>query len=285
MTSIPPLGQAPRTVMAARSTPSAAPPAGPFGALVGGRGALTPGLRSALPLVVPVGDLQTFDNAQAGTDAPDHGFQFDELGMFGQFGAQALAAEAVALPGDTIATPANAGSFAPGAAAAEAEAAPGVQAVTGVPYASLPTAPASLQDGAVGMAEAPAFVAVGAASVDTSGSSALPLALSEEIALPFAAGDEGADTMFASAGVPGRLPLRAPAAGGAANPLNLVVADENGALSIAVRSESGGDYARLRRLVEAAASEFGLEVSDFRLNGSAAEQTHIPGGSRDGRTR
>ena len=67
-----------------------------------------------------------------------------------------------------------------------------------------------------------------------------------------------------------RLPLRQPAPPTPASAVNLLVTGQGAAVSVAVRSagDDAEDYARLRRLVEDVAAEFGVDVSDFRLNGS-----------------
>lgn len=71
--------------------------------------------------------------------------------------------------------------------------------------------------------------------------------------------------------------------------VNLLVSGSNDALAVSVRAaaESTEDFVRLRRLVEEIVAEFGMDVAEFRLNGSATEQSFraIAGGNHGSRTR
>jgi hypothetical protein len=92
--------------------------------------------------------------------------------------------------------------------------------------------------------------------------------------------ESGGETPLASAGA-GKAPPRT-ASPAASNPLNVTVAGEGEALSVAMRGETDANYSRMRQMVEDAAGEFGLDVGEFRLNGSGTELTFgtMLGGNR-----
>lgn len=71
------------------------------------------------------------------------------------------------------------------------------------------------------------------------------------------------------------------------NPTNLVVAQKGDGLVIAARGQiaSAEDFFRLRRAIEAAAAEFGMDVAEFRLNGGHDPFATTPGGKFGNRSR
>jgi hypothetical protein len=123
-----------------------------------------------------------------------------------------------------------------------------------------------------------------AVTASPTGLSAEPtVAVPLEDAAPIAGSEGGGETLLASTGA-GKLPLRnAPPT---SNAFNVTVAAQgeaqSGTLSVAMRGETDESYGRMRQLVEDTAAEFGLDVGDFRLNGSGTEQTFgtMLGGNR-----
>jgi hypothetical protein len=68
--------------------------------------------------------------------------------------------------------------------------------------------------------------------------------------------------------------------------VRLLVAGGDNALSVLARSVDGSlDGAALRRAIADAAAEFGLTVSDIRINGKTQEAIMGLGGSSGSRTR
>ncbi len=90
-----------------------------------------------------------------------------------------------------------------------------------------------------------------------------------------------------SAGSGGKPLTRLQAAPPPPTNVNVVVSGPAAALSVAIRAAGEADYVRLRGLVESTAAEFGMDVADLRLNGSAAEPIFgsMLGGNRGSHTR
>ena len=70
----------------------------------------------------------------------------------------------------------------------------------------------------------------------------------------------------------------------ALSPINLVVSGPGNALMIVARS-SDAEPATLRRLAESTAAEFGMNVTEVRINGSAVEPSLASGGNHGRRAR
>jgi len=197
-------------------------------------------------------------------------FGFGELGVFGRYGARANPGRTQEAPGgdpaavleDRAEPHENAGPvMAADHPPAEETADRAVAGQTETPVQFLEAAPASgtvlVADSVAASPEAESFA--------------------EQIAEPgdnFAAG-------------PDRTPAEIPSQASDSAPISLVVSEENGALAIVARAGVKQDESpELRRRMEKTAAEFGMQVRDIHLNGSAAPSfTSILGGNSGSRIR
>jgi hypothetical protein len=214
-----------------------------------------------------------------------HTFRFEDLGMFGKYAAESApgmpATPIVQLPAQPVSPYAGRD--------AEPMAILGDRRLPTRDLADLPRG----EIGAQWLSDSPGDAPTdGDTTIGAPIAAASPAALSAEPvvgvpledAAPIAGAEGGGETLLASAGA-GKLPLRnAPPT--PSNALNVTVAAQGeaqgGTLSVAMRGETDASYGRMRQLVEDAAAEFGLDVGEFRLNGSGTEQTFgtMLGGNR-----
>jgi hypothetical protein len=237
--------------------------------------------------------IEPFDTVRPPVSQRTRVFAFNELGMFGQYAAQSLVAEATnnrslpALPkqNDVVQR------------LTEDVAAP----VTREPMRQLEqplqqdVAPERRPDmSLVSPSAVPAEAGLSSETlivgriVPRATEAASPVGDAAANAMPEVEDGEAENVpLEGSAGMAGRSPPRAAPASNETAPVSVLVAGQSAALSIAVRyaADNADDYARLRRLVEDTAAEFGMNVGELQINGSATEpsfQTML-GGNRGNR--